>query len=234
MTLTEQLAFHFEDYEIWKPVVGYEWLYEVSSKGQVRSLDRPVYRGNKIHCYMKGRILKQTKTTTGYMRVTLVKPGNKNKMFRVHRLVATAFIQQIEGKELINHIDSNPINNDVSNLEWCTHSENLVHAYHSGERECSIRNKEKWIIQAYLEDRNSGCNTIAKKIGTDSKTIKRLLEQHGIPIRSRKEVRTKVPYEILVSEFKKGSRNIDIAQKYNISTTTVKKYKREFKEGLGS
>ncbi len=168
------------------------------------------------------------------MRVTLGKPGNKNKMFRVHRLVATAFIQQIEGKELINHIDSNPINNDVSNLEWCTHSENLVHAYHSGERECSIRNKEKWIIQAYLEDRNSGCNTIAKKIGTDSKTIKRLLEQHGIPIRSRKEVRTKVPYEILVSEFKKGSRNIDIAQKYNISTTTVKKYKREFKEGLGS
>lgn len=232
MTLTEQLAFHFEDDEIWKPVVGYEGLYEVSNRGQVRSLDRPVYRGNKIHCFMKGCILKQTKTTTGYMRVTLVKPGHKNKSYRVHRLVAFAFIPQVEGKELINHIDCNPLNNNVANLEWCTHSENLVHAYRSGERESAIRNKEKWIIQTYLEDRNSGCNTIAKKIGTDGKTIKRLLEQHGVPIRSRKEVRTKVPYEILVSEFKKGTRIIDIARKYKISTTTVKKYKRVYKEGL--
>lgn len=232
MTLTEQLAFHFEDDEIWKPVVGYEELYEVSNRGQIRSLDRPVYRGDKIHCYMKGRVLKQSKTTTGYQKVELVKPGQKSKSFKVHRLVAFAFIPTIEGKNLVNHIDSNPINNNVENLEWCTHSENLVHAYRSGERDWSIKNKEELIIQTYLEDRNSGCNTIAKQIGCDGKTIKRLLEQHGIQIRSNKDVRTKVPYEVLETEFKNGSRNIDIAKKYNISTTTVKKYKREYKEGL--
>lgn len=61
MTLTEQLAFHFEDDEIWKPVVGYEGLYEVSTRGRVRSLDRRVFNGVGYYI-MPGRILKQSNT----------------------------------------------------------------------------------------------------------------------------------------------------------------------------
>lgn len=99
--------------EEWKPVVGYEGLYEVSSLGRVRSLDRFYYR---LH---KGKVLSPTKDRYGYLTVTLNCNG-KSKTIKIHRLVAQAFIENPDNLPQVNHKDENPSNNNVDNLEWCT------------------------------------------------------------------------------------------------------------------
>lgn len=115
--------------EIWKDVLGYEGLYEVSSLGRIRSSkDKTTHSDYHGTRKWKQRIFKQKTDKNGYKRVTLYK-NRSPKDFLVHRLVAIAFIPKVEGKELINHIDCNPGNNYVSNLEWCDYSENLAHAY---------------------------------------------------------------------------------------------------------
>ena len=113
--------------EIWKPVVGYEGLYEVSSFGRVRSLDRICPKGR----IRKGKSKKLTIDKKGYLTVGLSKNSHR-KLFKVHRLVAGAFMPNTNNLPMINHKDENKQNNmiwvnddgsidyDKSNLEWCT------------------------------------------------------------------------------------------------------------------
>lgn len=108
--------------EIWKDVNGYEGMYQVSSFGNVRSIDREVpFRGGMR--FIKGSPLTKWVNGDGYERVSFCVKG-KNKHFLVSRLVAEAFIPNPNQKEEVNHLDYNPKNNTVSNLEWCTRSEN--------------------------------------------------------------------------------------------------------------
>jgi hypothetical protein len=117
--------------EIWKDIVGYEGLYQVSDLGRVRSLDR-IIKGNKGSEYLKkGKILKQTFNLKKYSQVNLSKYGVDYHK-RVHRLVAETFIPNPEMKPQVNHIDGNKNNNHVINLEWNTESENVIHAYRLG------------------------------------------------------------------------------------------------------
>lgn len=116
--------------EIWKDVDGYEGYYQVSNFGMVRSVDRivEIVSDHKISKqFVAGRVLKISTSNSGYCLVTLCK-GNKTRHFLVHRLVAYAFIDKPTNKHWINHIDNNPKNNMVSNLEWCTPKENSCHA----------------------------------------------------------------------------------------------------------
>lgn len=113
--------------EIWKDIQGYEGLYQVSNLGRVKSLARLDTRGQRV----SEKILKLGKHRAGYFRVNLYKNG-KMKQYLVHRLVALAFIPNPENKEQVNHIDGNKQNNVIENLEWCTHSENIQHAYRTG------------------------------------------------------------------------------------------------------
>ena len=99
--------------EVFRPIEGYERLYEVSNMGRVRSLK-----------YGKKKILKPVMTKFGYLRVGLHKEG-KQKLFFVHRLVTQAFIPNPEGLPQINHIDEDKTNNVVDNLEWCDHRYNM-------------------------------------------------------------------------------------------------------------
>lgn len=115
--------------EIWKPIEGYEGLYEVSNRGRVRSLDR--YTTGNRNRLLKGKVLKNRLNELSYCTVQLCLNG-KPKSVRVHRLVAKAFIPNPDNKPFVNHIDGNPINNDVLNLEWCTQKENINHAYENG------------------------------------------------------------------------------------------------------
>ena len=97
--------------EIWKKIKGFE-NYEISNEGQLKSL----HFGKEI--FRKSKPTKQ-----GYVRFALCKKG-KQFIFLAHRLVAEAFIKNPEKKPCVNHKDENKSNNNVSNLEWVTHSEN--------------------------------------------------------------------------------------------------------------
>ncbi len=91
--------------------------------------DYSVTRDGKIY-NKSGLCMSQKNDSKGrYMMINLSFKGKK-KMFLVHRLVAMAYIERIEGKNTVNHIDGNKHNNSASNLEWCTQSENLKHSYH--------------------------------------------------------------------------------------------------------
>lgn len=104
--------------EVWRPVVGYEGLYEVSNLGRIRSLDRYVKSWNSESKLTKGRILRMKKYSNGYLNVSLCKCGDI-KTCSVHRLVAQAFLPNPDGLPCVNHKDNDRTNNRVENLEWC-------------------------------------------------------------------------------------------------------------------
>ena len=103
--------------EYWRPVLGYEGLYEVSNWGRVKSLPR-----NGTVKY--ARILKPDTDKDGYLYVVLSK-NNKQKLFKIHRLVAEAFIPNPNNLPMINHKDENKQNNNAENLEWCDNKYNI-------------------------------------------------------------------------------------------------------------
>jgi hypothetical protein len=117
--------------EIWKDVVGYEGMYQVSNLGNVKSLSRIVKYQENHSGLRKERILKQNLTKSGYVHVVIC-INKLNKTVKVHRLVALAFIQNTENKHSVNHINGIKYDNRVENLEWVTHSENIIHAYKTG------------------------------------------------------------------------------------------------------
>ena len=106
--------------EIWKDVVGYEGLYQVSNLGRIRSLAKI----NKN----KEKLIKQAIQNNGYVHVCLCK-NKATKIKTVHRIVALAFIPNTLNKPEINHKDGNKQNNCVDNLEWVTRKENVNHAF---------------------------------------------------------------------------------------------------------
>ena len=107
--------------ELWKDVKDYEGLYQVSTLGRVRSLDKYVNTKNRNvdKVLKRGKILKPTYNQDGYLTVSLYKDG-KGTRFLVHRLVAEAFISNPLNLPVINHKDEVKDNNHPYNLEWCT------------------------------------------------------------------------------------------------------------------
>lgn len=118
--------------EIWKPIKGYEGIYEISTLGRVKSLGR---RGSGAS--IKDKILRPGRSTSGYLFYNLCKSG-KTKIHQAHRLVAIHFISNPKNKKEVNHIDAKKHNNFVDNLEWATPSENIRHGLKMG-----IMNTEK-------------------------------------------------------------------------------------------
>lgn len=112
--------------EIWKDVVGYEGLYQVSNKGNIRSKDRlynTPYLKNVQVVIRKGTSIKPRPDRYGYLTVRL-KKNSKGKTFTIHKLVALAFIENVSGKTCIDHINGNRTDNRVENLRWVTIKEN--------------------------------------------------------------------------------------------------------------
>lgn len=125
--------------EEWKDIEGYEGFYQVSTHGRVKSLDRLVWdEWNQCYRKYKERILRPGKSKRGYMVVVLSKSGETTPV-KVHRLVLSSFSKNPYNKPQVNHKDGDKSNNVLSNLEWATCSENMIHAYKNGL--CS-RNKK--------------------------------------------------------------------------------------------
>lgn len=111
--------------EEWKEVPGFEEIYEVSTTGRVRSLDRVVDHPVSIKKTVRGRELKPARKKSGYYHVNLQKGGKQHTKY-IHRLVLEVFVSPCpEGMEC-RHLDYDQSNNNLSNLEWGTHKENCL------------------------------------------------------------------------------------------------------------
>lgn len=168
------MVIHFSDcgyMREWRPVPGYEGLYEVSNDGMVKSLEK--YTQGRKHRLLPERIMKQWRNQFVYFIVALTK-DRKTSYKRVHRLVAQAFIPNIEGKPYINHIDGNPGNNNVDNLEWCTQSENVQHTYDTGlhKKTIGVLSKEDYeYIQRTYKPYKHSARKIADELGVNESTV---------------------------------------------------------------
>jgi len=158
--------------EIWKDVISYEGIYEVSNLGRVRSINT----GRK-------KPLKPLLGNNGYFKINLYK-DKKMSAINIHRLVAIAFIINDGNKKQVNHIDGNKINNNVDNLEWVTDSENQKHSYDIGLKvgrkgtshhnckiteETVIKIRELWNTGEYVQ------REIAEIIGINTNNVWKII-----------------------------------------------------------
>lgn len=177
----------------WKDISGYEGLYRVSTNGDIYSVRynknlKPFYRGSR--------------PDNKYLVVHLNKYGSR-KVASVHRLVAESFIPNLNNLPCINHKDGNKDNNCVDNLEWCTYSENNIHAIKNGLKQYKSGTKNKNSKLTYddvveikksliLGDSKYGTRPLATKYGVDHKVIVDIYY-------NRKYQDVKIPYTLFVS-----------------------------------
>ena len=169
--------------EIWKDIKGYEGLYQVSSYGRIKSLARTTSQNKRLPERL--RVLSVDKY--GYMCVNLSKDG-KVKLLKVHRLVCEAFIENPDRKPQVNHIDGNKGNNHVENLEWCTGSENIIHAFETGLKEgfhiskygeknsrCKVSDQEAEEIRRLHHDEKITYSRIAERFQISPHQVSRIV-----------------------------------------------------------
>ena len=127
-----------------KDVVGYEDLLYVSSDGRVFTKDRYVENVNGHVSFLKGKEKIGADNGIGYLQIKVCFE-NKSKSKYIHRLVAEAFLENPDNLPFVNHKDGNKKNNSVENLEWCTHKDNIAHAFSTG----LLKRKHKHNIKEY-------------------------------------------------------------------------------------
>lgn len=154
----------------WEPVLGFEDFYLISPNGEVYSIRNNRILSNFISC--------------GYKQIELNVHGKSCKKL-IHRLVAESYIPNPYGLPCVNHIDGDSLNNNVSNLEWCTYSENMKHAsehgllHTIGENNKSSKlteNDARYIRSVYKKgDPEYGTSALGKRFGVDHKAIHSLV-----------------------------------------------------------
>lgn len=110
--------------EIWKDISGYEWLYQISNMGRVKSLNKQIVAPSGGIIFYPERIMAQRKGSSGYFQVILRKDGTRKNVM-IHRLVALAFVPGANENLVVNHKDENKENNSADNLEWVTQQDNV-------------------------------------------------------------------------------------------------------------
>ena len=137
-----------------------------------------------------GKIIKAYLNSEGYYTICLKPNGrsDKSKCVRIHRLVAQAFIPNVDNKPFINHIDGNKQNNIVTNLEWCTNHENMIHASKTGLLKPlqGINNPQAKLTKLDIEyirnnyipyNKQYGTRALSKKFGVPHSTITRIIQR---------------------------------------------------------
>ena len=120
----EGIAINATRKEQWRPIPGYEGLYEVSNIGQVRSLDHATIASNGVTRNYKGKLLTQTAFKTGHLQVKLTKAGKQATRW-VHQLVAAAFLGERQPGQIVRHLNDVPDDNRLENLAYGTQSDNM-------------------------------------------------------------------------------------------------------------
>lgn len=175
--------------EIWKDIENFEGMYQVSDMGRIRSLARTKVLSNGRKLTIREKILTGHIDTKGYLQVELRKDGKRN-ISCIHRLVASAFIENPERKEQVNHKDGNKRNNAVENLEWVTCEENIHHAWKHGLNTASKGQKHpnsiltdeqaKWIKEHYIpRDKKYGMSAMARMFGISTCPIYNIIHEKG-------------------------------------------------------
>ncbi len=126
--------------EVWKPIPGFEGYYEASNMGNIRSLDRFTKNRWGSCTFHKSQLMKCRIVKNGYAHVKLTKDGNKFEPL-VHRIIADMFIPNPDNLPQINHKNGDKSDNRVSNLEWCTSSQNQLHSRRVLKRHCGKSRK---------------------------------------------------------------------------------------------
>ena len=156
--------------EIWKDIKNYEGYYQISNLGRVKSLDRYVLgKDGKLH-FKKGVMFSILYNKRVDVYEVHLRKNNKRKCFKVHRLVAEAFIpnDDPENKTTVNHIDGNRANNRTDNLEWASYSENEKHSYDKLNRPINIPKKSK--RKTIAIDKINNIKTIYESIESASRS----------------------------------------------------------------
>ena len=162
-------------------IKGYEGYYQISNHGRIKSLKRIVKHASG-DVELKEKFKKPTVNSNGYYKTNLYKNGKETTVY-IHRLIASAFIPNLDNKPQINHIDGVKTNNDLSNLEWVTQSENGLHAYNIGLRnvvshsssdprfKTNVKLTKKQVLEIRKLKNNISTRKIAKMFNTSHVTV---------------------------------------------------------------
>lgn len=217
--------------EIWKDIKGYEGLYQISNFGNIKSLVG--WNGNKYikKYYKREKILKKSFSTTGYLKIGLKKDG-KFKNYKVHRLVAEAFIPNPCNYPIINHINGNKIDNRIENLEWCTYSYNTKEAYKLG---LNFKKIDFTLENNVIKDYKMGLTTheIILKNNIDKNKYYNILKRNNLKIQEKYKYsrKYKIDKKELKKDFYKNKNNEELSEKYNCSKAIIATYRTKYRKG---
>ncbi len=223
--------------EIWENILNYEGFYQISNLGNVRSLDRFITINNKLS-FKKGKIMVVSENNKEYKQISLSK-NNKLKTFKIHRLIALAFIPNPNNYPYVNHIDGNKKNNNIINLEWCTAQMNIKHAYDmglmnapKGKNSGASKLKDEDILNIFILNKEGlGHRKIAKIYNISRVAIKIVLQRKSwrhieIPEMYLNHINTTctIKNENIIEIFKLYKNDIkisDISKKYKVNRVTI-------------
>lgn len=164
--------------EIWKDVKNYEGLYQVSSLGRVKGLERQVRHPSGVTKIVREKIISQHFDRDGYPRIALWK-NNKGSLYAVHRLVASAFLPNPNNSNLVMHLDDNPLNNKVDNLIWGTTQDNTNDKVNKGRQakgetiyQSKLTEKEVLIIRSRYTPRVITIGMLSEEFNVGRSAIK--------------------------------------------------------------
>lgn len=215
--------------EEWRDIKGYEGNYMVSNLGRVKSLV-----GWNGHKYIKrDKILNPYKQEVGqgyHRSVVKLHKNGKKKDAKVHRLVADAFIPNPENKPNINHKDGNPLNNIVSNLEWCSQKENVTHAIETGLRNLKHIPKKE-LERLYIEQKKSP-REIGEMFNVSRSLITNRIKKYNIKKRTHSE--SKIQYNLtrkFIIEELKTKTQAQLAKEVGCDQSLISHYYKKIKNG---
>lgn len=227
--------------EVWKDIVGFEGLYKISSKGQVKSCERKTFFENRSGFRIEPEKILKFGINKGYKFVSLSK-GDKQKSYRIHRLVGEHFIDNPNNLPQINHKDCNKENNNFENLEWVTNKENFIHAIENnlvcrGEKSGKSKLTEKQVLEIIKDGRSN--RVLGKIYGVNSSVINSIKNRkYWTHITNGKEIvknnnhnrgtkcwKSKLNEEQVLDILSDERGVMDIAKDYNVSHSIISNIK---------